>query len=117
MRAWSNHCAAAPVEVARDERGAPLPFYRDVFGLTFLFGPAPTFAFPAADGFRIILSTRQGAGTVGHNSILYFKVTEIAATHAAMVTRGAKAERAPQLAPGCLTTSYGSRLCETPMAT
>jgi predicted enzyme related to lactoylglutathione lyase len=45
-----------------------------------------------------MLSTPQGAGTVGHNSILYFKVTDIATTHAAIVGRGAKNERSPQLA-------------------
>ena len=75
-----------------------LPFYRDVLGLTFLFSPAPTLAFLAAGSVRIMLSTPQGAGTIGHNSILYFKVTDIAATHAAIVQRGAKNERTPQLA-------------------
>jgi len=78
--------------------GTALPFYRDVLGLTFLFSPAPTLAFLAAGRVRIMLSTPQGAGMVGHNSILYFACTDIAATHAAIVARGAKAERAPQLA-------------------
>ena len=31
-----------------------LPFYRDVLGLTFLFRPAPTLAFPAAGGVRLM---------------------------------------------------------------
>jgi hypothetical protein len=44
-----------------------------------------------------MLSTPQGAGTVGHNSILYFTATDIVSTHAAIVERGAKNERAPQL--------------------
>lgn len=77
--------------------GTALPFYRDVLGLTFLFSPASTLAFLTAGSVRIMLSTPQGAGTVGHNSLLYFKVTDIAATHAAIVARGAKDERAPQL--------------------
>jgi len=75
-----------------------LPFYRDVLGLKFLFSPAPTLAFLAAGGIRIMLSTPQGAGTVGQNSLLYFNVTDIAATHAAILGRGAKNERAPQMA-------------------
>jgi predicted enzyme related to lactoylglutathione lyase len=75
-----------------------LPFYRDVLGLAFLFRPAPTLAFLAAGSVRLMLSTPQGAGTVGQNSILYFTVTDIVATHAAIVARGAKSERAPQLA-------------------
>jgi predicted enzyme related to lactoylglutathione lyase len=45
-----------------------------------------------------MLSTPQGAGAVGANSILYFKVADIFATHAVLVQRGAANERAPQLA-------------------
>jgi predicted enzyme related to lactoylglutathione lyase len=75
-----------------------LPFYRDVLGLTFLFSPAPTLAFLQAGTIRIMLSTPQGAGKPGHNSILYFKASDIVATQAAIVARGAKEERPPQLA-------------------
>jgi predicted enzyme related to lactoylglutathione lyase len=45
-----------------------------------------------------MLSTPQGAGKVGHNSILYFKTTDIITAHAAFVARGAASERAPALA-------------------
>lgn len=75
-----------------------LRFYRDVLGLTFLFQPAPNLAFLDADGTRIMLSTPQGAGEVGKNSILYFAVTDIEATQSKMVERGATEERKPQLA-------------------
>lgn len=75
-----------------------LAFYRDVLGLTFLFSPAPTLAFLAAGSVRIMLSTPQGAGTVSGNSILYFKVADITAVYAAIVSRGATEERPPQLA-------------------
>src|ERR1043166_1931265 len=75
-----------------------LPFYRDVLGLKFLFNPSPNLAFLAAGSVRIMLSTPQGAGAVGHNSILYFKVTDIVAAHAGFIGRGAKNERAPALA-------------------
>jgi predicted enzyme related to lactoylglutathione lyase len=74
-----------------------LKFYRDVLGLAFLFSPGPNLAFLAVGPVRIMLTTPQGAGTVGHNSIIYFKATDIAATHAALIERGAKNERAPQL--------------------
>lgn len=84
------------IAVTVSDVGVALPFYRDVLGLKFLFSPAPTLAFLAAGSVRVMLSTPQGAGAVGHNSILYFKVTEITATHAAMVARGAKSEREPQ---------------------
>lgn len=74
-----------------------LRFYRDVLGLPLLFQPAPTLAFLAAGNVRIMLSTPQGSGAVGANSILYFRVTDIEAAHADFVARGAVNERAPQL--------------------
>ena len=74
-----------------------LAFYRDILGLKFLFSPGPNLAFLAADSVRLMLTTPQGAGAIGRNSILYFKVTDIAAAHAAFVERGAVNERAPQL--------------------
>ena len=86
------------IAITVSDIGTALPFYRDVLGLRFLFSPGPNLAFLDAGGVRIMLSTPQGAGTPGHNSILYFKVSDIAATHAAIVARGAKKERDPQLA-------------------
>lgn len=74
-----------------------LPFYRDVLGLEFLFSPSPNLAFLDAGNVRIMLSTPQGAGTVGANSILYFKVNDVVGTHEAIIGRGAKNERVPQL--------------------
>ena len=75
-----------------------LAFYRDALGLPFLFSPAPTLAFLQAGPVRLMLSTPQGAGTVGGNSVMYFRVSDIEAVFAALVGRGAAAERAPQLA-------------------
>ncbi len=73
-----------------------LGFYRDVLGLPFLFRAGPGLAFLDANGVRIMLTTPQGAGAVGANSILYFRVRDIVATHAAMLARGATGEREPQ---------------------
>jgi predicted enzyme related to lactoylglutathione lyase len=75
-----------------------LVFYRDVLGLEFLFSPAPSLAFLRAGSVRIMLSTPQGAGAVGANSVLYFKVNEIENVFTAIVERGAQLERPPQLA-------------------
>ena len=86
------------IAITVSDISAALPFYRDVLGLTFLFSPAPNLAFLAAGNIRIMLSTPQGAGTVGHNSIIYFNAPDIAAVYAALVQRGAKSERTPQLA-------------------
>ncbi|MDA1274259.1 MAG: VOC family protein [Verrucomicrobia bacterium] len=85
------------IAITVSDVGTALPFYRDVLGLTFLFSPASNLAFLAAGGVRIMLSTPQGAGTVGQNSIIYFTTTDIAAAHGAIVARGAKNERTPAL--------------------
>ena len=44
------------------------------------------------------MSTPRGAGQAGQNSILYFTVSDIAGSHAALVARGAKHESGPNLA-------------------
>ena len=75
-----------------------LEFYRDALGLAFLFSPNPQLAFLSAGDVRIMLSTPQGAGTVGANSVLYFRTASIEDAHAAMIARGVANERAPQLA-------------------
>jgi predicted enzyme related to lactoylglutathione lyase len=72
--------------------------FDNVLVLEFLFSPAPTLAFLRAGSVRIMLSTPQGAGAVGANSVLYFKVNEIENVFTAIVERGAQVERSPQLA-------------------
>lgn len=72
-------------------------FYRDVLGLRFLFPAGPNMAFLAAGSVRIMLTTPQGAGEAGMNSILYFKVADIRAAQAAIVARGAQPVGEPRL--------------------
>jgi predicted enzyme related to lactoylglutathione lyase len=73
-------------------------FYRDILGLEFLFAPSPDLAFLRVGDVRLMLTTPQGAGAVGANSILYFGVSDIERTHARLVGRGAESERLPTLA-------------------
>ena len=75
-----------------------LSFYRDILGLTYLFSPSTNLAFLSAGSIRIMLSTPQGSGTVGGNSILYFKTDNIESAHAAFVENGATNERDPAIA-------------------
>jgi predicted enzyme related to lactoylglutathione lyase len=75
-----------------------LAFYQGILGLPFLFSPAENLAFLQAGSVRLMLSTPQGAGTVGANSILYFQVADIEESHATFVAKGAHCERMPQLA-------------------
>ncbi len=86
------------IAITVSDVAAATVFYRDVLGLRFLFAAGPNLAFLAAGSVRIMLSTPQGHGEPGKNSVLYFKVADIVPTHAAIVARGAKNERAPQLA-------------------
>jgi predicted enzyme related to lactoylglutathione lyase len=72
-------------------------FYRDVLGLKFLFGAGPNMAFLAAGSVRLMLTTPQGAGEAGKNSILFFKTSDIEAEYAAIVARGAKGESTPRM--------------------
>ena len=72
-------------------------FYRDALGLKFLFDAGPHLAFLAAGDVRLMLTSEGGAGNVGKNSVLYFRTPAVAASYDAVVARGARAERAPQL--------------------
>ncbi len=75
-----------------------LAFYRDILGLEFLFSPSENLAFLQSGETRIMLSTPQGAGEPGRNSIPYFKVVNIEAFYETALVKGALREREPQLA-------------------
>ncbi|KKL01904.1 glyoxalase/bleomycin resistance/dioxygenase family protein [Rheinheimera mesophila] len=75
-----------------------LPFYTAVLGLEFLFAPTAQLAFVLCGATRLMLSTPQGAGEVGKNSIPYFQTTNIEQFYTTALQRGATGERAPQLA-------------------
>jgi predicted enzyme related to lactoylglutathione lyase len=77
--------------------GKATMFYRDVLGLKFLFSAGPNLAFFAAGSVRLMLTAPEGTGAVGKNSVVYFKVNDVAAEHGAIVRRGAKDERGPAL--------------------
>ena len=77
---------------------AALNFYRDILGLEFLFSPSENLAFLQSGSVRIMLSTPQGAGEVGKNSIPYFKVTSIERFFDVAIQKGAIKEREPQMA-------------------
>lgn len=95
----SDHVGAiGQIAITVSDVGTSLAFYRDILGLPFLFQPSPELAFLSDGAVRIMLSTPQGSGTVGAQSILYFRVSNIEATHTAFTARGALSERPPQLA-------------------
>lgn len=86
------------IAITVSDVGRAVAYYRDVLGLQFLFDAGPDLAFLSAGPVRLMLTPPRGAGTVGGNSILYFKVNDIEAVHAAIVARGSASERAPERA-------------------
>ncbi|MDH4107627.1 MAG: VOC family protein [Gammaproteobacteria bacterium] len=85
------------IAITVSDVAAAVAFYRDVLGLKLLSSPGKDLAFLAAGEIRIMLTTPQGAGTPGANSILYFSVADIGATYAALLARGASDQRGPAL--------------------
>ena len=75
-----------------------LAFYRDILGLEFLFAPSDSLAFVQCGETRIMLSTPQGSGEVGKNSIPYFSAQHIESAFEQAVKKGGTPERASQLA-------------------
>jgi len=72
-------------------------FYRDVLGLRHLFDAGPNLAFFQCGGVRVMLSPASKPEYDHPGSIVYYKVADIAATHQAMVAKGAVFEKAPHL--------------------
>jgi predicted enzyme related to lactoylglutathione lyase len=75
---------------------AAVTFYRDVLGLPLLFTAGEQLAFLQAGDVRLMLTTPQGAGAAGQNSVLYFRVTNIVQTYQQILAQGARGEQAPQ---------------------
>ena len=63
-------------------------FYRDALGLKLLFEAPPGLAFFECAGIRLMLSKPEGDFKPGSSSVMYFKVSDIEGTQAAMKHRG-----------------------------
>lgn len=90
------------IGVAVADLEAMTAFYRDALRLPFLFA-APGMSFFDCGGVRLMLSLPEKGSEQRHGSILYFRVDDIAATHAALLARGVRFEGAPHVvhrAPG-----------------
>jgi predicted enzyme related to lactoylglutathione lyase len=95
---YLSHSRIGQIAITVTDVSAALHFYRDILGLKFLFQPGPDLAFVQAGDVRLMLSTPQGSGKAGANSILYFDVQDIANVHESLVWMGVANERAPALA-------------------
>jgi len=86
------------IALSVDDVARAVAFYRDVIGLPFLFQPGPKLAFLMAGRVRLMVANPEGAGAKpGANSVLYFRVADLAATHAKLVARGASPMQEPHL--------------------
>jgi methylmalonyl-CoA/ethylmalonyl-CoA epimerase len=85
----------AQVALTVTDLEAAKAFYRDALGMHFLFD-AGTMAFLQCGSVRVLLGmageTQPGGGT-----ILYFKVADLAVTHAALVGRDVTFKQEPHL--------------------
>jgi catechol 2,3-dioxygenase-like lactoylglutathione lyase family enzyme len=71
-------------------------FYRDTLGLPLLFR-FPGLAFFRAGDVRLMLSRPEQAEFDHPGSLLYFRVPDIAATHATLSDRGVRFRSAPRV--------------------
>ncbi len=72
-------------------------FYRDVLGLRHLFDAGPELAFFQCGSVRLMLSPPSKPEYDHPGSIVYYRVADLAATHAALAARGAAFEAEPHL--------------------
>jgi methylmalonyl-CoA/ethylmalonyl-CoA epimerase len=72
-------------------------FYRDVLGLPLLFEVPPKMSFFACGGIRLMLSLPETAEYDHPGSILYYKVSGIEGTAAALEAKGVVFEAKPHL--------------------
>jgi methylmalonyl-CoA/ethylmalonyl-CoA epimerase len=72
-------------------------FYRDVVGLKHLFDAGPALSFFDLDGVRLMITAPSSPELDHAPSLLYYRVADIGAAHAALKARGAREERPPGL--------------------
>jgi methylmalonyl-CoA/ethylmalonyl-CoA epimerase len=74
-------------------------FYRDTLGMRFLFTAPPSLAFFDCGGVRLMLTTAPAdRPDLDHKaSILFYRVADIEAAHAALTARGVRFELGPHL--------------------
>lgn len=74
-----------------------IEFYRDILGMRFLFQAPPGLAFFDVGGVRLMLDAPAKSQAQNFSSIIYYRVTDLAAAFATLSTRGVRFETRPQL--------------------
>lgn len=98
--AGSEITAVRQIALTVSDVGRGIAFYRDALGLPFLFSAGPNLAFLDIGGVRLMLGGPEPGFQPGASSVIYFKVADIIAAHAALAARGVPFTREPHfLAP------------------
>jgi catechol 2,3-dioxygenase-like lactoylglutathione lyase family enzyme len=84
----------AQIALSVRDIAAATAFYRDTLGLPLLF-EVPNLSFFDVGGVRLMLSTGGEPG--GRGTLIYLKVGDIAATHAALAAAGVTFEQKPHV--------------------
>ena len=87
--------AVAQVALSVRDLAAATAFYRDALGMKHLFD-APGMSFFDVGGVRLMLSA-QGGEPGGKGTLVYFKVADLAATHAELSSRQVPFEQPPHV--------------------
>lgn len=85
------------IAVHVDDLDRATAFYRDQLGMTFLFNVPDQMAFFQVGEVRLLLGRPEGDQKKADNTLIYFKVPDIAAAHAAMTGRGVVFGQAPHV--------------------
>ena len=81
-----------------DDLDRAVAFYRDTLGMKFLFQVPPGLAFFDCGGIRLMLDAiKQKEPTIHVNSLVYYKVGDIRATHETLASSGVTFESKPHL--------------------
>jgi methylmalonyl-CoA/ethylmalonyl-CoA epimerase len=72
-------------------------FYRDTLGMRHLFDAGPKMSFFDCGGVRLMLAIAEKAELDHPASILYYKVSDIAATHRELAAKGVRFEDEPHV--------------------
>jgi methylmalonyl-CoA/ethylmalonyl-CoA epimerase len=97
MSASLNIQSIGQIAVAVTDIKRAVIFYRDTLGLELLFEAPPGLAFFDCGGTRLMLTTLQGEKSDHNTSVIYYKVKEINAAHAALTGKNVTFEQTPQL--------------------
>ena len=93
-----SSCDIGQVAIVVGDVALAKRFYVEAVGLKPLFDAGPNLSFLSAGSVRVMLTTPQGHGEVGKNSVLYFRGPSVEEAYRTAVDHGAKPERAPQMA-------------------